>query len=109
MGQFLFLVGVLQHGSSIVQPTRIAFSSDELLDMIRCCGLNCLFQFPIFLSMHMRNARSNARLLSSLQSLDKITYSGLALAQEDEEWAYKNGLNLVVRVLPAHRRAAILA
>ena len=65
--------------------------------MIRCCGLNRLTQFPTFLSMHMRNARINPRLLSSLQSLDKIAYGGQALAQEDEEWAYKNGLNLMVR------------
>jgi acyl-coenzyme A synthetase/AMP-(fatty) acid ligase len=90
------LLGALQHGSCTIQPTQIAFTSEELIDMIHRCQLNRLIQFPPFLSVHLRNARQNPKLLGYLQSLDEILYSGLPLPHEEEDWAYKNGLNMRV-------------
>ena len=89
-------IGTLQHGSCVIQPTTLGFSSEELIDMIRRCGLNRLNQFASFLSGHFRNARQDAKLLSMLQSLDDIIYSGLALPQEEEQWALKSGMKLRV-------------
>lgn len=91
------LIGFLQHGSCTVQPTTIAFSSDELQNMISNCGLNRLNQFPTYLSGHMRQAREDPILLAELQSLDSILFSGLSMSGEDYEWAHKNGLQLTVR------------
>jgi hypothetical protein len=82
----------------MVQPTNLAFSSDELVDIIHRCGLNRLTQFPTFLINHLRNARLNPKLLAMLQNLDEILYSGLSLPREEEEWAYRNGINLKVRL-----------
>jgi len=90
------LLGALQHGSCTVQPTKIAFTSEELVDMIHHCQLNRLNQFSTFLSVHLRNARQNLKLLGYLQSLDEILYSGLSLPREDEDWAFKNGLKVKV-------------
>lgn len=88
------LLGAIQNGACTIQPTRIDFSSDELLDMIARCGLNRLRQFPAFLGIHMRNSRMNPKLLAQLCALDEIFYSGQAMPQEDEEWAYKNDMKL---------------
>lgn len=92
------LTGFLLHGSCTVQPSRIAFSSDELQNMIQNCGLNRLNQFSTFISGHFRNAREKASLLADLQSLDAILFSGLPLPPEDEQWAYENGLKFTVTI-----------
>jgi acyl-coenzyme A synthetase/AMP-(fatty) acid ligase len=94
IAQTFMLIGTLQHGSCVIQPTKIGFSSEELIDMIHRCQLNRLNQFSTFLSIHLRNSRQNRKLLGYLQSLDQIILSGLSLPREDEDWAYKNGLNL---------------
>lgn len=64
--------------------------------MIHRCGLNRLNQFATFLANNLRASRSDPKLLSLLSNLDDIVYSGLPLAREEEEWAYKNGMKLRV-------------
>lgn len=64
--------------------------------MVHRCGLNRLNQFSTFISSHFRNARENPKLLVDLQMLDSILYSGLPMPQEEEDWAYRNGLKLSV-------------
>lgn len=95
IAQSFMLIGSLQHGSCTIKPTKINFSSEELVDMIFRCDLNRLHQFASFLSVHIRHARQNPKLLAYLQSMDIIITSGLPLPQEDEEFAYQNKLNLV--------------
>ena len=90
------LIGALQHGTCTIQPTKIAFSSEELVDMILQCQLNRLNQFSTFLSSHLRNARLHPKLLEQLRSLSEIIYSGLPLHREDEEFAYRNGVKIKV-------------
>ncbi|TFY61926.1 hypothetical protein EVJ58_g4190 [Rhodofomes roseus] len=94
IGQTLTLIGALQNGTCTVQPTQIAFSSTELVEMIRQCGLNRLTQFATFLSMHLRNSRNDPDLLAHLNGLDEILFAGIALPQEDEDWARRHGLPL---------------
>ncbi|KAL6889191.1 hypothetical protein GGI43DRAFT_430910 [Trichoderma evansii] len=94
IGQTFTTIGFLRHGSCTILPSQIAFSSDELQSMIHRCGLNRLNQFPTFMSSHFRKARENPKLLADLQNLDSILYGGLSLHQEEEDWAYKNGLKL---------------
>ena len=93
---FIVFLGSLQHGSCTIQPTKIDFSSGELIDMIRRCGLNRLNQFASFLTKHIQNSRRNSKLLNLLRSLDEVLSSGLPLAHEEEEWAYRNGIKLKV-------------
>lgn len=80
----------------MIQPTEIAFSSVELADMVRRCGLNRLNQFATFLAIHLRASRQDAKLLSLLRNLDEVLYSGLPLPLEEEDWAYRNGIKLRV-------------
>ena len=89
-------LGTLQHGSCVVQPTKLNYDSEELIDMIHRCGLNRLNAFGSWLGMHLKNSRQDAKLLSLLANLDDVVYSGLAISREDEQWALKNGLKLRV-------------
>ena len=73
--------------------------------MIQLCKVNRLNQFATYLQNHFRSARSNPKLLSMLQNLDEVLYSGLALPSEEVSWARKNGINLTVR---PHRLAGEL-
>ncbi|KAL1665529.1 hypothetical protein GGF50DRAFT_52504 [Schizophyllum commune] len=95
VGQSFMLIGSLQHGSCTIQPTAIAFSSDELVDMISRCGLNRLNQFAGFLVSHLRHAQADPKFHSILQGLEEILYSGMPLPQADERWALQNGIPLI--------------
>ena len=92
IGQTFMLMGFLQHGSCTVQPSRLPFSSAELLDMIDRCGLNRLNQFASFLGAHLRAARTDCDLLAALQGLDELLYTGLALDPDEEAWAHEQGI-----------------
>lgn len=96
VAQEFMLLGSLQHGSCTIQPTKITFSVDELLDMVLRCGLNRLHQFAAFLAENIRAARKDSKVLNVLQGLDDIVYSGLPLPQDDEAWGYAQGLPLKV-------------
>jgi hypothetical protein len=85
------------HASCVVQPTSLAFSSDELKDMIERCSLNRLNQFPTFLGTHLRNSRRDKKLLQMMLGLDEVLFSGLPLDNEEEAWAIQNGVSLKVR------------
>jgi acyl-coenzyme A synthetase/AMP-(fatty) acid ligase len=90
--RILVLMGTLQHGSCVIQPTVIGFSPEELVDMIQRCHLNRLRQFAAFLAMQLRASRHDTKLLSLLAGLDEVLFTGMALPREDEEWAYHSGL-----------------
>ena len=90
------LIGSIQFGSCVVQPSTLSFAADELVAMIQHCGVNRLHQFATFLQSHFRNARQDPKLLSMLQNLDEVLYSGLALPPEEESWARNNGIRLRV-------------
>ena len=96
MNPSLGLIGYLYHGSCTIQPTSLAFSSEELLDMVTRCSLSRLNQLATFLGHHLRNSKTNVWLLQALVQLDEITSAGLALGHEEKAWALENGVNLRV-------------
>jgi acyl-coenzyme A synthetase/AMP-(fatty) acid ligase len=95
IGQTCSLLFNIVYGSCTIQPTKIAFSSEELVDMITRCNLNRLAQFATFLSIHLRNSRSDPKLLSMLQALDEVMYAGIPIGREEEEWAVSKQMNLI--------------
>ena len=86
----------MQYGTCTIQPTKIDFSSEELCDMIYRCGLNKLNQFAAFLAIHFRHARENPKLLDLLRNLDQVTFTGLPLEREEEDFALQKKIRLVV-------------
>ena len=64
--------------------------------MIARCGLNRLRQFATFLGHHLRNSKTDPKLLQALVQLDEVQHGGLSLGCEEEAWALQNGVNLRV-------------
>lgn len=89
-------MGFIQHGACTIIPSRPAFSSEELENMVNCYGLNRLNQLTSFLTIHLKNASSNANLLQTLKDLDEVRYCALELPSQYEEWGYSHGLALKV-------------
>ncbi|TFK73056.1 acetyl-CoA synthetase-like protein [Pluteus cervinus] len=94
IAQEFMLIGAIQHGTCIVQPTKPGFDSAELFDMVGRCGLNRLNQFGSYLGGHLRNSHMDPKLLHVLKSLDDVLYTGLALPVEEERWAVSSGIKL---------------
>jgi hypothetical protein len=83
-------------GGCMVQPTTMPFSSEELMDIIDRCGLNQLNQFSSYFSRHLQRSRNDEKMLFSLRKLVDVRCGGLAMLQEDAEWAYQNGIKFRV-------------
>ena len=99
--RFSVLLGVLEHGACVIQPTVISFSSAELVDMVARCGLNRLRQFAAFLAMQIRAAQKDPKLLALLVGLDEVLFTGMPLPRDEEDWAYGNDIPLkVCAILP---------
>jgi acyl-coenzyme A synthetase/AMP-(fatty) acid ligase len=94
IAQNFMLIGSTLYGSCTIQPTKVGFSSNELLDMIARCGLNRLKQFSTFLAIHLRQSRNDQKVLAALQNLDEVLYTGLMLGREELDWAHQNGIKL---------------
>ncbi|KIJ28867.1 hypothetical protein M422DRAFT_76814 [Sphaerobolus stellatus SS14] len=73
IGQTFMFLGYMQHGACTILPSRQAFTSEELNNMITFAGLN--------------------RLSNYLQ-LDELFYIGSELGSSEKEWAYSKGLRL---------------
>ncbi|KAJ8094247.1 hypothetical protein PM082_006786 [Marasmius tenuissimus] len=94
IGQTFMLIGSLQHGACVVQPTSMPFSAQELMDMISNAGVNRLWAFAAFLSLHFKSSRLDPKLESMLTALDEILTSGMPLPREDVEYAGRAGFAL---------------
>ncbi|KAJ4488192.1 hypothetical protein J3R30DRAFT_3281215 [Lentinula aciculospora] len=94
IGQTMLLISLMQYGTCIIQPKRVPFPTEELVQMIKFGGLNRLWQFATFFSVHLKAARKDPSLLSLLVNLDEVTTCGLALSTADEDFAYKSGIKL---------------
>lgn len=77
----------------------MAFSTEELLGMIKHCGLNRLMLYATFLSVHIRNAQKDEMTLKAMQNLRQILHTGVAVHREDEVWGLSHGLPLTVNIV----------
>ena len=72
------------------------FSSQELMAVISDAGVNRLWAFAAFLSIHFKASRQDHKLESALAALDEILTSGMSLPREDVEYAGRAGFALRV-------------
>lgn len=93
---FIAMLASIQNAGCIVQPTTLAFSSDELMDMVERCGLNQITQVTNHLATLLRRSRHDNKLLAVLRNIGRVTYTGMSLPTGEEDWAYRNGVNLIV-------------
>lgn len=72
------------------------FTGAELIQIIKECKANALYQLtPISLPI-LREAMTNTELESALKSLEYIGIGGGALAEGERLWALKKGVVLKV-------------
>ncbi|KAF8468652.1 hypothetical protein JB92DRAFT_3059106, partial [Gautieria morchelliformis] len=86
---------ILHRAGCLVQPTRIDFDSPELATMIRVTGVNRIIQFTSVLRRHLEDARGGVvepGLLALLKQSRQVTYAGMPLASELEDWAVAQGI-----------------
>ncbi|KAF8517758.1 acetyl-CoA synthetase-like protein [Hysterangium stoloniferum] len=100
-------IGVLIHAAQFCQfisqfpygpchiLVRLDFPSNVLIQMVEQCGLTKLSIFSNRLTKHLKNAHSDPRLLSVLQSIE-INCTGGQVPKNDIDWAYENGLHVVI-------------
>ncbi|KAH7141672.1 acetyl-CoA synthetase-like protein [Dactylonectria macrodidyma] len=91
----LCLVAFVDRGGCMVLPTKIPFSSDELRDMVKNCGLNILNMFSSFLGDLIQEARQDPALLATLRAFTACSHGGLPLEFDDETWAREQGVTLI--------------
>jgi hypothetical protein len=93
---------ILHRAGCLVQPTRIDFDSRELATMIRVAGVNRIIQFTGVLRGHLEDARKGVvepGLLALLKKSRQVTYAGMPLATELEDWAVAQGIPVTVNCL----------
>ncbi|KAF9044691.1 hypothetical protein BDP27DRAFT_1346740 [Rhodocollybia butyracea] len=96
IAQFATLIIAIYHTSCMIQYKRDQPSTCEVVDMINRCKMNKVLMFPHFLVKHIRASRTDPNILRALVSLDEIIFTGASFGSpEDEEWAWKNGMNIV--------------
>ncbi|KAF9061236.1 acetyl-CoA synthetase-like protein [Rhodocollybia butyracea] len=96
MAQFGGLIGIIYRTSCTVQYRSGHPSTSEIVDNINRCQTKQLFAYPHFLREYIRASRTDPETLRALSSVDSIIYIGSGLgSDEDEEWAWRNGINLV--------------
>ena len=85
-------------GDIFIEPCKVLIDCniDEFKSMVEDCHLTHLSQFAAFLSAKLRAAKSDSTLLQLLRSMDDVIYSGMPLPAEEEDWAYRNGIQIRV-------------
>ncbi|KAI0790177.1 acetyl-CoA synthetase-like protein [Irpex lacteus] len=94
MGASTYIYKSAFTGAAFVQTSHAAIGADEFLAMVKQCGLNRLLQYATWLSALIDVARTNDEVLSALQGMRQVMYTGLAMNPEDEAWAYAHGIPL---------------
>ena len=72
--------------------------------MIRVAGVNRIIQFTGVLRQHLEDARAaiiEPGLVDLLKSARQVTYAGMPLATELEDWAVGQGIPMTVYKSPS--------
>lgn len=64
--------------------------------MINVAGVNRIIQFTAVLRKHLEDARRDPALLQLFKQMRQVTYAGMPLATELEEWVVGQGVPITV-------------
>ncbi|THU93677.1 acetyl-CoA synthetase-like protein [Dendrothele bispora CBS 962.96] len=87
-------LGCVLYGGCMIMPSTLSFSTEELLNMIKCCGLNRLCQYSMMMQPALERAQREPEFFQTLKGMRTIMYGGTSLAPEMELWAHESGLNM---------------
>jgi hypothetical protein len=100
VGQWFVVFLAIQRRACVIQPSTIAYSTQELLELSDTQGLNRLFSFSPYLKPHLDKAKSDERTLDCLRGMRQIIYSGVPLDDSVVGWAFESGIPLMVSTGP---------
>ncbi|KZP19040.1 acetyl-CoA synthetase-like protein [Athelia psychrophila] len=86
---------IMTIGGCVVQPSSYEFTPIELVEMIENAGVNRILQFTMTIKEYFEFAKSGVpepRLLGALQGLRQLTYAGMAMPREWEDWAFAQNI-----------------
>lgn len=92
----LVYLGCLYTGSHFIQASKMRFSPEELVNMVKICNLNHLTQFGTFLSLNIQAAKASPLIFEILRGMKTISYDGVPISYEDDDWCFENHIPLVV-------------
>ncbi|KAJ7661325.1 acetyl-CoA synthetase-like protein [Mycena polygramma] len=78
-------------GHCLIQTSKPDFDVDEFLAMVDE-GLNAMILYAPWLSKLLDIARENPTVLTALENMGQINYTGAALNPDDEIWATEQGI-----------------
>lgn len=87
---------ISRKGQCVVQTSRPDFGAEELLALIRECGLNRLLLYVPWLTNLLDIARKDDTVLNALKSMRQICYTGASLNPENEAWIMEKGIPATV-------------
>ncbi|KAG5639778.1 hypothetical protein H0H81_000058 [Sphagnurus paluster] len=85
-------LGCLLTRSCLVQPSRPRFSTEELFNLVRVCGLNRFTTYGTFLAAYIQDARKDPAVLKLLQEMRTVSYYGVPISVDNDDWCFKNGI-----------------
>jgi len=89
----LIETAAIAHGACIVHaPFFRDVAPHEVLLMVKNCGLNRIIMFGNSMTKHLSAAKSNEELWNTLKAMRQVTYCGIAISDEEDRYARKNGL-----------------
>ncbi len=91
----------------MVQTSSMDIPDKEFLNIVRMHRLSTVVLYATFLGRLINSAQQDTEMKDALKSIDQIIHTGVALHKEEEEWAYANGIKIVVcDFLPCSRTQA---
>ncbi|KIL59801.1 hypothetical protein M378DRAFT_14552 [Amanita muscaria Koide BX008] len=88
-------LGCLYTGSCIVRPSKMRFSTEELLNMVNVCGLNHMTTYGTWLAPHIQAAKKDPVALKLLQEMRTVSYGGVPISIADDDWCFQNDIPLM--------------
>ena len=81
----------------MVQTSSMDIPEKEFLNLVRMQKLSTAVLYATFLGRLINAAQQDSGLKDALKSLEQIIHTGVALHKEEEDWAYANGLKIMVQ------------
>ncbi|GJJ07747.1 hypothetical protein Clacol_001952 [Clathrus columnatus] len=85
---------VITHAGTVIL-TNPNFNSSKLIEMYQECHLTMIAQFSAFVTLHLKNSRTDPLLLNVLKSMDEILFCGSTIPESELQWAKENRIPIL--------------
>lgn len=64
--------------------------------MVNVCGLNRMTTYGTFLAAYIQDARKDPAVLKLLQDMRTVSYYGVPVSVDDDDWCFQQGIPATV-------------